>query len=427
MAKRKTWRAVFLTLFLLLGVGGVGSAQTQSGTWVYDSLRAARAKAWADSVLAAQATEREERVWSVAPIIWYTPETRFAFGAGGFYFFNPGQKREEDPQRSKASRGVRPGRTPSQLSGLILYTLEGQAILENQGQLYTDTDRWRLLWDLGWYRYPFSFFGIGNSTQESDEERYLHTYPLLDAVAFRGLTERFFVGAGMLLEHNRFSDFEEGGLLEAGSVPGQGDGWNLGFGPSLLWDSRDNVLLTYRGSYLAAHATFFGRATGSAYAYTDWELDARGFWPLGRQWNAKGSADAQTSAASARRGGPHVLGLQLHARYTPGTPPFHRLALLGGPNQMRGYFFGRYRDAFLANAQIEWRFPVWRFIRGTAFAGGGDVAASPGAFRLDQLKYGGGLGLRLVLDPEDRSVLRFDAAMNRDTDFGFYLQFREAF
>lgn len=384
----------------------------------YDSLRAARAKNWADSVLAAQnnarQSRRQERVWSAAPIVWYTPETRFAFGAGGFYFFRPGKNRNETNQ------GVKPGRTPSQLTALVLYTLEGQAIVENQGQVYTDGDRWRFLWELGWYRYPFSFFGIGNQTPLEAEEAYLHTYPLLDATLFRGLTDRFFIGFSGLVEHNRFGDFEEGGLLEAGGVPGQNGGWNVGAGPSLLWDQRDNVLMTYSGTYAAAHATFFGQATGSSTRYTDLELDLRGFLPLGGMASAAADEGPQDP-------GPHVLALQIHARYTPGTPPFHRLALLGGPNQMRGYFLGRYRDAFLANAQVEWRFPIWRFLRGTAFAGGGDVAPEPGAFRFNQLKYGGGLGLRLVLDQQDRSVLRFDAAVNRDADFGFYLQFREAF
>ncbi len=405
---------------LLSGVWAL-EAVAQPGMTVYDSLRAARAKAWADSVLATQTVERRERVWSAAPLIWYTPETGLAFGAGGFYYFRPGAARETAIKNDSTlrRRGVKPGRSPSQITGLILYTLEGQAIIETGGQLYTDADRWRLLWQLGWYRYPFSFFGIGNNTSTDDEERYLHTYPLLDATALRGVNDRFFLGLGMLAEHNAFSDFEEGGRLEAGNVPGQAGGWNLGIGPSLVWDARDNVLLSYKGTYLAAHATFFGEATASSTAYTDLELDGRAFFPLGR-----GAHNANQAGSPS---GPHVLAFQVHARYTPGAPPFHRLALLGGPDQLRGYFLGRYRDIFLANAQAEWRFPIWRFIRGTAFAAGGDVAPDPGSFRLERLKYAGGLGLRLVLDPVDRSVLRFDAAVNRDADFGFYLQFREAF
>ncbi len=390
-------RAVFVSLSLLLAF----AARAQPGVQAYDSLEAARAKAWADSVLAAARTrERPERVWTVAPILWYTPETGLAFGAGGIWYFRPGS----------AGRGVRPGRTPSRLSGLALYTLEGQVIIENRGELYTDADRWRLRWTAGWSRYPFSFFGIGGETEKENEERYTNTYPLVEATAYRGLTERFFLGLGGWAEHNRFSDFAEGGLLEAGGVPGQDGGWNTGFGPALLYDVRDNVLMSCRGWYAAAHATFFGPALGGEHAYADLELDLRGFIPLGRE-----------------RPSPHVLALQGYAHWTPGSPPFHRLALLGGPERLRGYFQGRYRDAFLLQAQAEWRFPVWRFLRGAAFVAAGDVAPDPGAWRADALKISGGLGLRLLLDPEDRSALRFDAALTREGEPGFYLQFTEAF
>jgi hypothetical protein len=49
------------------------------------------------------------------------------------------------------------------------------------------------------------------------------------------------------------------------------------------------------------------------------------------------------------------------------------LALLGGPETMRGYYMGRYRDKQLLAAQVEWRFSIWwRFI-GVGFYGIGDV------------------------------------------------------
>ncbi len=338
-----------------------------------------------------------ERRFSGAPLIFAQPETGLAFGAGGIWYHRPRNL-------------VRPGRSLSSMTALVLYTLRGQFIGNIRGQLFTDTDRWRLNYELGYFYFPYRFYGIGNDTREEDEELYTNNFPLSDLTGLRGVFGNFYMGAGVFLEHNRYSDLADSGLLASGSIPGIEGGLNWGLGPRILFDSRDNPISPYRGWYASAGATFHRDALGSAQDYTDWEADIRTYLDLGRRPDRH-----------------HILGWQIFGQVVSGDPPFHRLALLGGPDRMRGFFEGRYRDKIYATTQVEYRFPIWRFIRGSAFAGAGDVRPDLQSFVFRELLYSGGAGLRITLSAKDRTQIRFDAAIGRGGSTGYYLQFRESF
>jgi hypothetical protein len=60
------------------------------------------------------------------------------------------------------------------------------------------------------------------------------------------------------------------------------------------------------------------------------------------------------------------------------------------------------------------------------FVGAGDVAHSLGDFRLSELKYSAGAGLRFLVSQRERINLRLDAAFGKGTS-GFYFGIFEAF
>jgi hypothetical protein len=94
---------------------------------------------------------------------------------------------------------------------------------------------------------------------------------------------------------------------------------------------------------------------------------------------------------------------------------------------MRGYFMGRYRDRHYLTAQAEYRRMVWWRLGFAAFAGAGEVFGSEGSdFRLSNLQWSVGGGLRLLFNRAERVNLRVDFGVGKSTT-GLYFQLEEAF
>jgi outer membrane protein assembly factor BamA len=363
---------------------------------------------------AAPDTLRPQPRFTGAPLFFVQPETGFAFGAGGVWFHRPRNR-------------VLPGKSLSTMTAAVIYTVRGQFVGEVRGQLFTDADRWRLNYHMGYYDYPYFFYGIGNNNPENAEETYTNRFPLLDLTGLRAVQANIYAGLGVFVEHNRFSDFDTAGLLTSGGIPGTAGGLNWGFGPRLLYDSRDNVNSAYRGWYVYAAGTFHREALGAAQTYSNWVLDVRSFINLSRREPVIDVLQKDVPALLAPRSPKHILALQWYGNWVAGTPPFHRLALFGGPDQMRGFLQGQDRDQLYLTAQTEYRFPIWRFVSGAAFVSAGQVQPSWQALNLTDLAYSGGAGLHLQLSPKERTLIRLDYAYGSFGQGGFYLQFRESF
>jgi hypothetical protein len=124
-------------------------------------------------------------------------------------------------------------------------------------------------------------------------------------------------------------------------------------------------------------------------------------------------------------GGDHVLALDASMMAIEGVAPFTMLANIGGVHTLRGYRDGRYRDQLSYGIQVEYRFPIFKRLRGVAFGGLGDVAPAVGAFGLVTVRAAGGAGLRFRLT-DDGVHLRLDAASTGGAP-DFYMIVLEAF
>ncbi len=121
-------------------------------------------------------------------------------------------------------------------------------------------------------------------------------------------------------------------------------------------------------------------------------------------------------AAPAVFGG--TLALHVGASWLPSPDvPWFRLPSGGGAELLRGLPVGRYRDAALALAQVEYRHPIWGPVHGAVFL---DVAAIEG------LHFTVGGGLRLVLPPEKDNVTRLDIGFGENT-WGLVVGWGDAF
>ncbi len=165
-------------------------------------------------------------------------------------------------------------------------------------------------------------------------------------------------------------------------------GHTLGPRASIVWDSRNNPFDAVRGHFDSFAVDFGFRAIGSDLTYTRLLAQHLHFFPLG----------PVTLASGVRFGSLFIHGddapISLNLRFKA-----------GGSHSVRGYredvlgpdFFG----IPLGNNQLvvlneEIRFPIWRWFKGVAFVDAGNTFPKLSDVRLDQLKVGSGLGLRLA-------------------------------
>lgn len=330
--------------------------------------------------------------WVALPVIWYTPETSFGFGALGMRLFS-----------------LDPGDTSVRTSNVqmyALYTLNKQLLISPSYTLFFKGEKYSLRGNIAYFKFPRFYYGIGNQLPEENEELVDYTLFRLENRLLRKLNKQIFAG----LQWNYYQVFNvgqaEGGLLETNKPLG----WNgyrvSGLGAAVVLDTRDIVVNPSRGAYLEAGTLFNGKIFGSQHQFSELTIDARKYIQL--------------------HPNRHILALQGYGRFTQGAVPFLQLSNLGGAELMRGYYEGRYRDKQFIGGQAEYRMPIWWRFGAAAFAGLADVAPEIDEFRLSSFKPSYGLGLRFMVNPKEKVNIRLDYAWGQQTS-GFYLEITEAF
>jgi len=324
------------------------------------------------------------------PVIFYTPETRWGFGAAGFYSW----RFKDESFESRPSN--------FQLGGA--YTLEDQVLLYLPFQLWWDEEGYSFFGELGWYRYNYFFFGVGNGVPSDFEELYGVEYPRLRLNLIKRVYDRFYLGIRLIADDFTITELDPEGKLANEAITGNEGGLNAGLGAQLIYDTRDNYFESHSGTYIEFSIDRHGAYLGSDFTYTRFRFDARKFWEL--------------------RETDH-LALRFFTESIEGAAPFISQALLGGTQNMRGFYEGRYRDNQSAILQAEYRRDIiWRFGM-VAFGALGVVDDHYGELSLNNLRNSYGGGIRFAINPEERINIRFDVGVGDQTNF--YLTIGEAF
>jgi outer membrane protein assembly factor BamA len=322
------------------------------------------------------------------PIFFYTPETGIAGGGAILLLHRP-------VASDKALR-------PSSYALDVIYTQKKQIIAEGSADMYFDRGAYRLVGFAHFSRYPQKFYGIGNQTPDSFEEDYTSRTFRASLDALGKINGPISAGPSLFYEDRSLSDLTADGTLQSGTITGSQGGKTLGIGGVVQWDTRDNIFGPSAGQYYIA--SLRTSLPGSDFKFSNLTLDVRHYLDIS---------------------GMSTFAMQALAVFTSGNPPFYLLPGLGGPNIMRGYYEGRYRDKKLLVIQTEYRIPiVWRF-GGALFAGAGDVAPTLGKFTLHTIKPSYGFGLRYLFDPVEKMCIRIDFGFGKGTS-GMYITANEA-
>lgn len=332
----------------------------------------------------------------VYPTLGYSPETNTEIGLNGLLLYYA--------KRDTTNR-------LSEVTARTFYTLENQygAFLEHA--LYTDKNKWFLLGNLRFQSFPVSFYGIGINAS-LDKEQLVEAKQFI--VRERVLMEvRKNLYAGLGVEYNRTADvvFREPNKL-AGEPPiwGQDGFSNLGLGVAVVFDTRHNVLNVRNGYFSELALLNSSKNFGSDYSFGSITSDNRYFKTVRKN---------------------QVLAAQLLGQFSWGDVPFNQLPQIGGPNMLRGYYLGRFRDKNLLATQVEYRFlplPLnfTNRIGAAVFASAGTVYHDFNEIQFRHLKGAAGAGLRVLLFPKKDIYVRVDYALTREGN-GFYIYVGEAF
>ncbi|CCH55050.1 hypothetical protein BN8_04282 [Fibrisoma limi BUZ 3] len=338
------------------------------------------------------------------PLIYYTPETRLAYGVAATMTF-------------RFRRDTLPTVRPSQVTVGAAYTQNKQTLFYVPFQVFYDQNRYYSNGEVGYYTYSYYFFGLGQ--REVPRELYSVKFPRIRVNAFRrvadqGFWKNLYAGARFQYEDYDVTQTSAGGLLGSGEVPG-GLGSRLwGAGAGFFFDTRDNIFYPSKGVV-------------ADFAY------------LINSWESKFSVGKTVTDRQVNRFGRYVLDVASYHKLTDrailavnyvvsmsdGAAPFNALSLLGGTKRMRGYYEGRFRDWNVALLQAEGRVSVWRRVGVVAFGSVGVLGNNRQLVRLADPKGAYGAGLRIRIN-RDRLNIRADYGFGRQSN-GLYLTVGEAF
>jgi outer membrane protein assembly factor BamA len=293
-------------------------------------------------------------------------------------------------------------------------SLYAAATVKGHAKVHTQLDRWsprnaaRFRARVEYISYPLPFYGIGSATPDSAEEWYSSGVTTVQLFWQRAMGKTLFTHIGARYVRSQLRDVEPGGLLEQGAIFGSTGSEVLIGEAGYVRDSRDHPSAPHRGVYakIIASIGFNGLSGGLGGNFFRYTLDARRYLTLGSA-------------------GVLAWQLQYDFLFGNGTPPFDLMPMIGADTAMRGYPRGRYRDGNAATMQGEWRSAHWRRVGLVAFAGAGSVWGKHSGQGFSVYPTGGA-GLRYVLSPRERTVLRADFGVGRTT-FGLSVGIGEAF
>jgi len=325
------------------------------------------------------------------PIIFYTPETQFGFGAGvqSFIYSNSNVYNSRE----------------SNILLTAMYTTRKQFMLDVTPKIYFN--RGDLFFD-GLFRYrlfPNRFWGIGNNTPESNEETYNMETIIFEAAILKRLPSNLNFGFQYKFDKYNMLEIEEGGILDSAGIPGSEGAKISAIFFHFNLDDRDNVFSTKHGNYLQLKAGFSSKVLGATYGFNKYIIDLRKYFVLGKK---------------------SVLATQIYFEGTFGYVPFQSMSWLGGGERTRGYFRGRFIDHNMYAIQAEYRnrfHKRWSF---ATFVSVGEVAGIPLDY-FNSLKYSIGGGIRFQLLKNNPTLVRFDFGLGRDGNNGVYFGVNEAF
>ena len=190
----------------------------------------------------------------------------------------------------------------------------------------------------------------------------------------------------------------------------------VGLSANFVFDSRDNLINTYKGMYfnlnLKQNMTWMGSDKNSTFLF----FDARYYKSLSKRLPR------------------HVIAGWLWGNFmVAGRAPYLTLQALGDDQRARsgrGYIQGRFRGENMMYGEIEYRFPISKctqILGGVVFINATTASNSYRDVKLfEYVMPGFGIGLRVMINATSRTNLNLEYGWGKKSN-GFYFSGAETF
>ncbi|WP_034256674.1 BamA/TamA family outer membrane protein [Adhaeribacter aquaticus] len=327
------------------------------------------------------------------PTLGYSPETNLEFGLSSLYVY---YAKEDTTNRL------------SEVNGFSFVTLENQYGLFFDHNIYTDKSKWIFPGRFRFQSFPLLYYGIGPNSP-AKHIALVETQQLqIKERALRQVLPNLFFGLEVDFQKLRNVNFIQTSETFFQKPRGSEGSTNLAFGLGLVYDKRHNVLNVREGIFSELAVLRYANTWGSDYNFNSIITDSRFYKRVNKR---------------------DVFAAQVLGQFNSGDIPFNQLALFGGENINRGYYYGRFRDNNQLTAQVEYRFLPLPFAKrwgAAVFGSTGTVFDKFKNLSPDDVVWSGGGGIRFLLFPKKDIFTRIDVAFTKEKP-GFYLFIGEAF
>jgi len=360
------------------------------------------------------------------PIAGYTPSTGIMIGAG-----IAGSVLLDSASHTHISSGL----------ANILFTAKHQINLIFRHNVYLSHDTWIFQgdWRLMFFKQPtyglgiqdipavFALNGIGLADETGAQPMGFNYVRIYESV-YRRLNKRFYAGGGVAIDYH-YKIIDERFSLDPSSQfitshyyyctinEFPKDKYStIGLTGKILYDSRDNSINAYRGTYVdfgfRVNGTFLGSTKNSSMLL----VEARKYQKLGS--------------------GNNLIAFWLIGNFKlSGSVPYLALPAIGWDTYNRsgrGYLQGRFRGENMVYAESEFRYKISSsgLIGGVLFLNA--VTADNKYMRTPQklfgdFAFGYGAGLRIKMNKETRTNICVDIGLGQNNSGGIYFGIQEAF
>lgn len=308
-----------------------------------------------------------------------------------------------------------PGSAVSAVRTNITYTQNKQFFWPIQSIIVFKKNRYALVGDYRFYKYPQSTYGLGSDTYKGNENPMDYKFFRFYQILLRRLKSRFYAGAGYIIDYrwdirdrgtttNTANDYEKYGREEK-TV-------SSGFTINGLYDTRDNPINAKKGFYTSLQYRQNLKGLGSTRNWESVILDMRKFFPISH--------------------GKSTLGFWSYNWLTiHGKPPYLDLPSNGWDSYSstgRGYIQGRFRGAQMLYLESEYRFNLTKtgLFGAVLFANAQTFSGEQGS-SFQSIQPGFGTGLRIKINKQSNTNLAIDYGFGMQGSKGLFIAVGEYF
>ncbi len=297
-------------------------------------------------------------------------------------------------------------------------SLNGTFVFAGMGALFFNENRFRIYTNYGYRNEPANFYGVGfdeiDGTERGDETEYHKSSIQFYNRFIWELKPKFYLGPLLDINYSKSTDMSDK-MAENPYIAAMKTRYtNIGLGGVIQYDTRDDVATPNSGMLLSGIAKIYGKYLGGSYNYQFVDLEYRQFKPLFKR---------------------AILGWVARTQISHGDVPFTELPSFGSPFDLRGFYWGQFRDKSMGYAIAEYRqmfgtqeaYEMGRAITKFGYVvwgGAGTLGATPADW--NELRYNVGVGLRAQIQPRKNFRLDIGKGIGEDGVL-VYFNMTEAF